>query len=149
SIHMEGKVAGGKGKEFSEVMVTAFDGKRLRHSFGRKGLAEQRNVWDGKRAITWFRAEGSPPRHIFSRDVEDAGGIMSNGWTWLWGQPHTFWWSRPLADADREQLARDLQGKPEDFVLTGRTVYRGIPCHVLQKKGWQMVRFYVGERTGH
>jgi thiol-disulfide isomerase/thioredoxin len=75
--------------------------------------------------------------------------MMSGGLLWLWGQPHTFWWTRPLEDADREQLMRTLEGKPEDFVITGRAVYRGVPCHVLQKKGWQMVRLYVGERTGY
>jgi RNA polymerase sigma factor (sigma-70 family) len=148
SLRFEGKVADGKGKEYPEVMVTAFDGKRLRHSFGRKGLAEQLNVWDGKRAITWFREEGNPARYVLSRDVNDAGEIMSNGLPWLWGQPHTFWWTRPPEDADREQLARQMEGKPEDFVITGRMVYRGVLCHVLQKKGWQMVRLYIGEQTG-
>jgi RNA polymerase sigma factor (sigma-70 family) len=148
SIRLEGKVAGSKGKEYPEVMLTAFDGKRLRHSFGRKGLAEQLNVWDGKRAITWFREEGSPARYFFSSDANDAGEIMSNGLVWLWGQPHTFWWTRPLEDRVREQFLRDCEGNPEDFAITGRTVYRGAPCHVLQKKGWRMVRLYIGERTG-
>jgi RNA polymerase sigma factor (sigma-70 family) len=148
SLRFEGKVADGKGKEYPEVVVVGFDSQRLRHSFARKGLAEQLNTWDGKRSITWFREEGHPERYIISRDLQHAADAMPGGLLWLWGQPHTFWWSRPLEDPDREKLARDLEGKPEDFAITGRTVYRGVPCHVLHKKGWQLVRLYVGERTG-
>jgi RNA polymerase sigma factor (sigma-70 family) len=148
SLHFEGKLADGRGKEFTETVVTAFDGKRLRHSFGRKELAEQLNIWDGKRAITWFKEKGYPARYIFSRDLPHSADMMSGSLPWLEGQPHTFWWTQALPDADREKLARELEGKPEDYVITGRKVYRGVPCHVLQKKGWQMVRLYVGERTG-
>jgi len=41
--------------------------------------------------------------------------------------------------------------RPEDFAVTGRKIYRGIPCFVVQRRKRRISgfdRWYVGEKTG-
>jgi thiol-disulfide isomerase/thioredoxin len=150
SLRMEGqRVEPLTGRRFAETVEVGFDRSRLRSSIAVKGLTHELRVWDGRRATCYsvpHRAEvGS---FILSSSAYDIGDYMFDGTYWLWLQPHNFWWSRPVNDPAKRSQAESLYGTPDDFIVTGRVVYRGIPCYVLHRKNWFLVRFYVGEKTG-
>jgi thiol-disulfide isomerase/thioredoxin len=134
------------GKVLPETYEIAFDARRLRHVWAMKGLHEHERVWDGKRATTRYRDAGGEI-FSFSAKMEDVGGEMLGGLHWLWMQPHTFWWTTTKSRKQQE-IDRSLLGEPGDFVVSGRQVYRGVPCLMLHKKGWELLRYYVGEKTG-
>jgi hypothetical protein len=141
SLVLKGKVTDAKGKEMGQVVEAHFDRSRLRHRVAREGGPEEIRVWDGKRAVICVRGPRPGDQRVtVSHDLQDAVTGMFAGVSWLVGQPHTFWWDRP---------GGGRQDSPEDFTITGRTVYHGIPCLVLHRKGGgPLVRFYVGEKTG-
>jgi RNA polymerase sigma factor (sigma-70 family) len=147
SVRLEGKrTSSYDNKTFSETMEIAFEGRRLRHSMIWKGLDQDRRIWDGQRATMWGENAGGK-RFIFSSDPREVGSVLFDGLYWLWMQPHTFWWDMPRSAKQRE-IDRSQRGEPGDFVVTGREIYRGVPCLVLHMKGWSLLRYYVGEKTG-
>ncbi len=134
------------GKVLPESYEIAFDSRRLRHVWASKGLHEHERVWDGQRSVQRFRLEGREQLAL-GKQRDDVASEMLGGLFWLWLHPHAFWWSR--ADGKNEWGAsRETMGEPGDFVVTGREVYRGVPCVVLHKKDAQLLRYYVGEKTG-
>jgi thiol-disulfide isomerase/thioredoxin len=150
SLRMEGKrIEPPTGRQFAEMCEVAFDRSRLRSSFGVKRVTHELRIWDGKRGTYYSKPPGAETgSFMLSASAYDIGDYMFDGTYWLWLQPHTFWWTRPVNDPAKRKQAESLFGAPDDFIVTGRTVYRGIPCHVLHRKNWFLVRFYVGEKTG-
>jgi RNA polymerase sigma factor (sigma-70 family) len=138
-----------KDHEVPETYEIRFDGSRLGRSFTRDGLNQEARFWDGKRGVIRYKTPGTGREtFVLFPNACDIGDAVLDNIYWLWGEPHTFWWSRPITDPEQRKRNQEYHGVPEDFVVTGRAVYRGIPCHVLHKKGWQFVRLYVGEKTG-
>lgn len=115
------------------------------------GLSRDVRVWDGTRATVWSHYhEQGDDLFLLSRRKSDVGDNLfgHSATTWLWNQPHTFWWESPVTDPKRREELRSQPGEPDEFVVTGRALYRDVPCYVLHRKGWGLVRWYVGERTG-
>lgn len=149
-VRFEGKrLSPGEGKELIEKLEIAFDERRLLRRFEWKDFYSELRVWDGKRATVRLRHAGAEPdSFILSAKHDPVSEDLLAHTFWLWNQPHSFWWTRPIADAKQRETLEEQQGRPEDFVLTARETYRGVPCYVLHRKGWQLMRWYVGEKTG-
>jgi hypothetical protein len=106
-------------------------------------------VWDGTRATVWSQhLDQGYDGFLLSRRKTDVGDNLFDHTYWLWNQPHAFWWTSPVTDPKERERLHLLQGEPGEFVVTGRVVYRDVPCYVLHRKGWLFTRWYVGETTG-
>jgi thiol-disulfide isomerase/thioredoxin len=132
--------------EYDVRQELAFDGSRCWRRVLEGGDHLDLRIWDGKRAVMHHKVPGLE-QFILEPTVYEVGEALFDNLGWLWNQPHTFWWNRPLTA--EEKATRVWQhGLPEEFVVTGKAVYRGIPCHVLHRKGWLFDRWYVGAKTG-
>lgn len=149
SARLEGKRTDtATGKVFGESYEVTFDGRRMRHATYWAGINDAETIWDGQRAVARWKYDRGPESFSLHADRDHVASQMLCGLPWLWLHPHAFWWSKP--DGSNEWVAnRERMGEPKDFIVTGRQVYRGVPCVVLhKKKGGEFLRYYVGERTG-
>lgn len=106
----------------------AFDQRRLRFLHETPGKSSALKIWDGKQAMVhekYFTYE----QEIYALfpTPERIGQNCFSDLSWLRAQPHSFWWY-PM---DVEEHLKYF-GRPEDFVITGRSTYRGIHCYVLE-----------------
>jgi hypothetical protein len=124
--------------------------KRVRYLTDTPGGWYQLKVWDGKQLTIHEKS----PRHnqenyyLNSKIPERAfHEFMAVDTSWPRAQPHSFWFD----PKDTEGLLK-YWGPAEDFVLTGRTKYRGLDCYVLDCDRSSvpgmtpdlMLRWYVG-----
>jgi len=103
--------------------------KRVRYLTDTPSDWYQLKVWDGKQLTIHERS----PRHnqenyylrsqIRERTFHE---FMAVDTSWPRAQPHSFWFD----PKDTKELLK-YWGPAEDFVLTGRTEYRGLNCYVL------------------
>jgi len=103
--------------------------KRVRYLTDTAGGWYQLKVWDGKQ----LTIHGKSPRYnqenyylnskIPERTFHE---FMAVDTSWPRSQPHSFWFD----PKDTEELLK-YWGPAEDFILIGRTEYRGIKCYVL------------------
>jgi hypothetical protein len=124
--------------------------KRVRYLTDTPGGWYQLKIWDGKQLTIHERSSRYnqenyslnskiPERAFHEFMAVDAG--------WPRSQPHSFWFD----PKDTQELLK-YWGPVEDFVLTGRTKYRGFDCYVLDcdrsaVPGMTrdlMLRWYVG-----
>ena len=106
----------------------AFDQRRLRFLHETPGKSSALKMWDGKQAIVhekYFTHEQEG--YALFPTPERIGKNYFSDLSWLRAQPHSFWWY-PM---DVEEHLKYF-GRPEDFVITGRSTYRGAHCYVLE-----------------
>ncbi len=111
------------------ILEYAIDGTRVRFLDEQPPRWRKLKVWDGKQLIaheTYFANN----RQSYQLNWTAQGSFdefMAYHTSWPRSQPHSFWWD--LKDVD-ELLC--YYGRPEEFVLTGRSNYRGTDCCVLE-----------------
>ncbi len=131
------------GRVAKGILEYAFDEARVRFldesTEGDPPVAGRRRlkVWDGKQLIGHEISLGSRQAGSLANKQETyylnwtAQGsfeeFMAYQTSWLRAQPHSFWWD--IKDVD-ELLC--YYGRRGEFVLTGRSNYRGTDCYVLE-----------------
>lgn len=111
------------------ILEYAFDQTRLRFLDEQPDQWRQLKIWDGKQLIaheTYLSGE----REYYYLHYTPQGNfheLIASQTSWLRTQPHSFWWDSKDVD---EFLS--YYGRPEEFVVVGRSNYRGVDCHVLQ-----------------
>lgn len=125
------------------------DRRRFRVSETYRDKSEQVQLWDGQCYTSY--------RKFFTHDQEDYyiapdlgnhGQFMLDGLSWPRSQYHRFWWHGDVQD---EASHDGTFGRVEEFVLTGKGDYRGVPCYVLEcipKELHRVRRWYVGVEDG-
>jgi len=117
------------------ILEYAFDEARVRfldesiQSDPPMGGWSKLKIWDGKQLIS-HEISFANKQETYSLNWTAQGSFeefMAYQTSWLRAQPHSFWWD--IKDVD-ELLC--YYGRPEEFVLTGRSNYRGIDCYVLE-----------------
>ena len=86
-------------------------------------------VWDGKQLIAHEISFGNK-QETYNLSWTAQGSFdefMAYQTSWLRAQPHSFWWD--LKDIDALLC---YYGRPEEYVLAGRSNYRGTDCYVLE-----------------
>lgn len=124
--------------------------KRVRYLTDTPGGWYQLKIWDGKqltiheRSSRYNQENYSLNSKIPERSFHE---FMAVDTSWPRSQPHSFWFD----PKDTQELLK-YWGPAEDFILTGRTKYRGLDCYVLDcdrsaVPGMTrdlMLRWYVG-----
>lgn len=124
--------------------------KRVRYLTDTPGDWYQLKVWDGKQLTIHEKSlrHNQENYYLNSKIPERAfHEFMAVDTSWPRSQPHSFWFD----PNDAEELLK-YWGPAEDFILTGRTEYRGINCYVLDCDRSSvpgmtpdlMLRWYVG-----
>jgi len=86
-------------------------------------------VWDGKQLIAHEKSF-SNNRESYNLNWTAQGSFdefMAYQTSWLRAQPHSFWWD--IKDVDGLLC---YYGRAEEFVLAGRSSYRGTDCYCLE-----------------
>ena len=123
------------GRPAKEILEYAFDEARVRFldestegdppAAGRRKL----KVWDGKQLIA-HEMSFANKQETYNLSWTAQGSFdefMAYQTSWLRAQPHSFWWD--LKDIDALLC---YYGRRGEFVLTGRSSYRGTDCYVLE-----------------
>jgi hypothetical protein len=103
-----------------------FKGKRLRCVENASDGTYFLRIWDGKQYTRYYKFRDGHQEYDMestTKSFETLFGSMS----WPRAQPQSFWWD-PVDVEQRMQW----YGHEEDFKMTGRADYRGVPCYVLE-----------------
>ena len=111
------------------ILEYAIDQARVRFLDEQPQRWRRLRVWDGKQLIAHEKSY-SNNRESYSLNWTTQGSFdefMAYQTSWLRAQPHSFWWD--IRDVDGLLC---YYGRAEEFVLTGRSNYRGIDCYCLE-----------------
>ena len=123
----------------------AFDAKRLRYLRDDPNTSRTERVWDGKLAVSHENYMTRHQEHIYlANQPNDIFQSLLFHLSWLRAQPHSFWWEP--TDIGKSM---DSFGRPEDFKLVKRKVFRRSNRHVLEYRGkWFTTRWYIDTKDG-
>lgn len=130
------------------TIAFAFDQQRLWCFQDFPGESRYYGFWDGKQRISHEEQFISgQERYYIDSTAQDFEPMFENI-SWLRSQPHSFWWAPKNV---KEHLK--YYGAPEDFMLIGRSKFRGISCYILECEprgysGGIRHRLYVGAADG-
>ncbi|OHB62720.1 MAG: hypothetical protein A2168_05825 [Planctomycetes bacterium RBG_13_50_24] len=136
-------------KTGEDILEYAVDRKRIRYLTDDTGYWRQLKIWDGNDLRIHEKYYNHPqnyyilynkiPYRMFHELFECYYG-------WPRSQAHSFWWNPQDVNE-----SMDFYGRPENFKLIGRQIYRQIPCYMLEYdvqehivKGL-VLRWYVGQ----
>ena len=131
------------------AIEVCLDDKRFRLFRHSKEKDEKLQVWDGRQYVLYEKhytheQEG----YLIDPELGNHGNSLLSDFMWPRSYRHRFWWQgqeQPKVNAD------DWYGGPEEFILTGKQNYRGIPCYVLEckpKEFRRVRRWFVGVQDG-
>jgi len=106
----------------------AFNGKRLRYLRDDPNTSRTERVWDGTLAVSHENYMTHHQEHVYlGNEPNTIFRDLLSDLSWLRTQPHSFWWQ----PTDIEKPF-DFFGRPEDFKLVRRTIFRWTDRHVLE-----------------
>jgi hypothetical protein len=124
------------------ILEYAIDEGRVRFLSEEPDLGRLLSVWDGKQFI-------SHETYFFNKQEQyqlnwtpqgNFNELIAFQTSWPKAQPHSFWWD----SKDVDELMC-YYGRSEEFVVTGRSDYRGIDCFVLQFIPRDLLGIVVGQ----
>ena len=111
------------------ILEYAIDQARVRFLDEQPQRWRRLRVWDGKQLIAHEVSFGSK-QETYNLNWTAQGSFdefLAYQTSWPRAQPHSFWWD--IKDVDGLLC---YYGRAEEFVLTGRSSYRGIDCYCLE-----------------
>ncbi len=128
-----------------DILEIAIDKQRLRKMHHRLRNRYYLKIWDGKQLLVHSKYFATKQEiYIIEIKPERIDEVLFGSISWLRAQPHSFWWN-PI---DVEENLR-YWGRPEAYVIAGRSKYRGVDCYVLEWKPLPRTgtrRWYVGTK---
>lgn len=129
--------------EQRDVTEIAFDAHRFRKLQDRPGDCRVLSIWDGSKGMgrsQYFsnRQDG----YYFTNELGSPGKYLLMDMNWPRATPHKLWF-KP-SDPKEEKFEADIQGQPDEFVVTGREMFHGVDCWVLNLRGYNLHRWWVG-----
>ncbi len=124
------------------ILEYAIDQARVRFLDEQPQRWRRLRVWDGKQLIT-HEESFLNNREIYNLNWTTQGSfdeLMAYQTSWPRSQPHSFWWD--IKDVDGLLC---YYGRPEEFVLTGRSTYRGVDCYALEFHPQELRGIVVGQ----
>jgi hypothetical protein len=118
-----------KSSKIKNTLEYAFDAKHVRFVYEQPNCDSQTKVWDGSKLIVCEKTV-NPAREKYSlgnspqTNFED---FLARETAWPRAQAHSFWFDSKNVD---DFLC--YYGEPKDFVLKGKSNYRGIECYELE-----------------
>lgn len=112
---------------YTETLEYAIDQQRFRFLI-QDAHSLQLKIWDGKQAMVHEKYSTYEQENYFlSNTPQRIGKGLFYNISWLRAQPHSFWW-----DTSDVEVRMKYYGRPEEYVLTGNSNYRGIDCYILE-----------------
>jgi hypothetical protein len=136
-------------KTGEDILEYAVDRKRIRYLTDDPGYWRQLKIWDGNDLRIHEKYYNHPQNCYILYDkipYRMFHELFACYYGWPRSQAHSFWWNPQNVDE-----SMDFYGRPENFKLIGRQIYRQIPCYVLEydvpeRMGKGLVlRWYVGQ----
>jgi hypothetical protein len=136
-------------KTCEDILEYAVDRRRIRYLTDDPGYWRQLKIWDGNDLRIHEKYYNQPQNYYVLYDkipYRMFHELFACYYGWPRSQAHSFWWNPQDVN---ESI--DFYGRPENFKLIGRQIYRQIPCYVLEydvpdsmAKGL-VLRWYVGQ----
>jgi RNA polymerase sigma factor (sigma-70 family) len=134
--------------EVRYVHELAFDGKRVWDFREHQDYHADTAVWDGEKVVIHDHIPSNPPgrqhEYALRADLKEEFRRRPLEWSWPRSEYHPLWFM-PAREQSPWAVNR---GTPEEYELTGRQIYRGIPCWVVERRSKSFERWYIGEGTG-
>jgi hypothetical protein len=110
------------------ILESAFDKTRVRSLNDQRDSKRELKIWDGGRlAVHEEPLTEGQELYTLGRTIQGSfQDMLAFETSWPRAQPHAFWWD----DKDVDEIL-NYYGLPEDSSMTGRCIYRGVDCHVL------------------
>ncbi|HZZ42102.1 MAG TPA: TlpA disulfide reductase family protein [Tepidisphaeraceae bacterium] len=121
--------------ELKDTFELSFNSNHLRQEENSETRYRLR-LWDGTRQVDYTHTRSGREFYAISGDIQMSSFFLLN---LMWGRTadHHFWW------IDKKEHDPNLALDPDDFVLVGRTEYRGSNCYVLSSS-MEAKTLYVG-----
>ena len=113
----------------TDTMEFAFDNKRVRQMQDMHGGSYSLRIWNGSQLIVHTKLDPRDRGCCYSYSKLQSRSflqLIASSGSWPRAQPHSFWFDKKNV----EEILPEF-GMPEDFVLAGRSEYRGVDCYVL------------------
>jgi hypothetical protein len=113
-----------------DTLEYAVDRKRVRHLTDDPGYWRQLEIWDGNELRIHEKYYHHPQEcYVLDSKIQNRTfhELFACYYGWPRSQPHSFWWDQRDVNS-----FTDFYGRPENFKLIGKQIYREIPCYVLE-----------------
>lgn len=117
-------------KTSEDILEYVVDGKRVRYLTDDPGYWRQLKIWDGNELRIHEKYYNHPQNcYILHNTIPERmfHELFASNYGWPRSQAHSFWWNPQ--DVTKSS---DFYGRPEEFKLIDKQIYRDIPCYVLE-----------------
>jgi hypothetical protein len=117
-------------KTGKDILEYAIDRRRIRYLTDDPGYWRQLKIWDGNDLRIHEKYYNHPQNYYILYNkipYRMFHELFACYYGWPRSQAHSFWWNPQDVNE-----SMDFYGRPENFKLIGRQIYRQIPCYVLE-----------------